>query len=381
MDPYIKDVYVVGTSGDIISFTNKVTNTFTTKNQAYKMSETPAETQMHAIYTEEYGAPKDVLQFKMVPKPQLQQDKVLIRVLSASTHAGDWHLIRGTPFFIRPLFGRLFRPTIHIAGSDICGRVEAIGEDVESDLTVGDVVFGDLSSVGFGAFAEFVTAPPTAVVRKPDNVTPCQAAASGTSLLAALHAVRDLAGVKATQRVLVVGASGGVGMFAVQLCKYYNAFVVAACRPEKAEVVGALGADHVVEYASCTEVGKDEAHMPFDAVIDAACFRSPGDYARIMKPGGTYVLVGGSTARFLQGMLVGRILSLVKGIVVKSLESMPNPKDLLFIHDLLKDGHVVPHIDRTFDLEQTAEAIHYVEDRKVTGKVTIRCSSLPETHT
>lgn len=327
----------------------------------------PADNEMLAIHTDSYGPPREVLHLKTLPRPILRSQTVLIRILSASTHAGDWHLIRGTPFFIRLLFGTARKPTIHIPGSDMCGLIEAVSPDVTA-LAVGDVVFADLSDSGFGAFAQYVVAPANVLVKKPENVSPRHAAASCTSAVAALQTVRDIANVQPGHAVLVNGASGGVGSFAVQIAKAFGATVTAVCRKEKAGAMTTIGADKVVVYET-TDVSKAEER--YDVVVDTACFRSPFEYLPIVKKGGTYAMVGGATSRFLQMMVVGSWISMTRGVTAKFVETKPNVEDLNTIRDMLQSGKICPLIDRSFSLEQVADAISYVEDRKVTGKVTI----------
>lgn len=325
-------------------------------------------TEMRAIYTERYGAPRDVLQLRTVPTPQMPTDKVMIKVMRASTHAGDWHLIRGTPFFLRLLFGGILKPKIRIPGSELCGRVHAIGSEVVTDLHVGDIVFGDTSECGFGAFAEYVVVPAATVVKVPVGVSKEGASACCTSAIAALQAVRDLAGVKEGDSVLVVGATGGVGCYVVQMCGKIGARVTAVCGTSKSETMKNMGVHAVIDY-SVTDVV--DAGVKYDVIIDAACFRSALDYVPILNKGGKYVLVGGSTKRFLQVMFCAPWFSFSRKIVVKALDSKPTPEDMATLRDWLKEGRICAHVDRRFPFEQCASAIHYVEDRKVFGKVVI----------
>lgn len=323
--------------------------------------------QMRAMRMTEYGAPHDVLRLETVPRPAPAAGEVLLRVRAAAAHAGDWHLIRGTPFFVRLLFGRPTRPTIATPGCEVSGVVEAVGRGV-AGVAVGDAVFGDLSGAGFGAFAEYVCAPAAAVVKVPEGVTHRQAAASCVSALAALQALRDVAKVREGQSVLVNGASGGVGSFAVQMGKAFGARVTAVCRKEKMEAMRRIGADEVVDYAETDVVA---AEGRYDAVIDAACFRPPLDYAKILNKAGTYVAVGGGTGRFMQTMVFGGLMSVGRGVAIKALESKPKKEDFVAIAEMLEQGKIVPLIDRSYSLEEVADAIKYVEDRRVTGKVTI----------
>lgn len=332
---------------------------------------TATDDTMRAIWADDYGAPKDVLRVRTVPRPSTAGGKLLIRVLSMSTHAGDWHLIRGTPYLIRLVFGGIRKPRLNIAGCEMCGIVESIPEG-HTEFSVGDCVFGDVSACGFAAFAEYIAAPPDAVARKPDNVSADQAAACATSAIAALQAVRDHAAVTAGSRVLINGASGGVGSYAVQLAKHFGAHVTAVCHGRKAAVVKSFGADEIVDY---TERDVVNCGQKFDAIVDAASFRSPTEYAPVLQRNGRYVMIGGDTRRLFQMMVAGPWIALTVGASAKFVETKPTKKDLNELASLMEEGAIVPFIDKTFEFEQIPEAIAYVEDRKVVGKVAIRVQS------
>lgn len=333
-----------------------------------KMENNTETETVRAIWADDYGAPEQVLKVKEIPKPTVSDGKLLVRVLATSTHAGDWHLVRGTPYLIRLIFGGIRKPKIHIPGCEMCGRIEQL-PDSNSEFSVGDIVFGDLSGSGFGSFSEYVTVPAHAVVRKPDHVPISHAAACATSALAALQAVRDYANVSSTSTVLVNGASGGVGHYAVQIAKNLGAHVTAVCQTRKMDTVRQFGADDVIDY---TENDIIQMGVKYDVVIDAAAFRSPFDYVRILNKGGKYIMVGGDTGRFFQMMYAGPWISMSSGVSAKFFESKPNQKDLATLRDMLDDGSLVPHIDKTFSFEETPQAVAYVEQRKVTGKVVIQ---------
>lgn len=201
---------------------------------------------MKAIVQREYGS-ADVLRLEDVDKPVAQDNEVLVRIHAASVNSGDWHLMRGDPFFIRLMFGGLLKPKIKILGFDVAGGVEAIGKDV-TQFQPGDEVFGDLSVCGFGAFAEYVCATEAALVLKPASISFEQAATIPGAALAALQGLRDVGQIQSGQKVLVNGASGGVGSFAVQIAKAFGADVTALCSPKKMDMVRSLGADHVIDY-------------------------------------------------------------------------------------------------------------------------------------
>lgn len=312
-----------------------------------------------------------MLHVKTLPRPSLRPHTLLLRILCAATHAGDWHLIRGTPYFIRLLFGLPHRPTVQIPGGELCAVVEDVANP-GCGFVKGDVVFGDVTEAGFGAFAEYIVVSDSGVVvKKPDNVSSRQAAASCTSALAALQAVRDVGAVKEGMEVLVNGASGGVGTFAVQMAKLYGGRVTAVCRKEKMELVRGLGADVVVDYG---EMDVTMGTERYDVIVDAAGFRPVGDWTRVLKKGGVYAMVGGSTGRFFQVAFGGWVMGALKGVKVKFLESKPCEKDLKVIAELLEKGKISPLIDRGYPLEQVADAVRYIEERKVTGKVVIDIS-------
>lgn len=330
-------------------------------------------TTMRAIYTDEYGPPKEVLELKTIEVPTLKPGHVLIRVRASSPHAGDWHLIRGTPWFIRLMFGGIRKPTVHIPGTDICGNIQSIADDV-TDFNIGDQVFGDLSECGFGAFADYVIAPVSSIVKIPHNVSVQQAAVSGVSALAALQVIRE--GLKDKQKdektnILINGASGGVGTFAIQMAKHFggrHTEVWAVCHKKKADVLRKLGADFIVDY---TEQDVIDLDVKFDLIVDTACFQSPGRYTKILNNNGKILVVGGATSRFLQMIVLSPWLSITKSLDARFFESKPNKEDLLLIADLLSKGVVTPHIDRRFTLDQVPDAIAYIEGRNVTGKVVI----------
>lgn len=321
---------------------------------------------MWAIARSHYGSP-DVLTLAEVPKPALSDNGVRVRVHGTSVNAGDWHLLRGTPFLIRPMFGGLFKPAIKILGFDVAGQVEAVGKDV-TQFKPGDEVFGDVSEHGFGAFAEYVCAPETIWVMKPTSLSFEEAATVPGAALAALQGLRDVGQLQAGQQVLINGASGGVGSFAVQIAKALGAEVTAVCSTEKLERVRSLNPDHLIDYKQ-TDVTKTEHR--YDLILDAAAYQSVFDYLPLLKTGGTYVLVGGSTTRFFQVMLFGSWISRFRHRTVKALVSKPNATDLLTLKDMIEAGKIVPLIDQRYSLRDVPTAIRYVEQRQVIGKVAI----------
>ena len=321
---------------------------------------------MRAIVQTEYGS-TDMLSLQEVDKPILSDNGVLVRVCAAAVHAGDWHLMRGTPFISRFIFGGILKPKIKILGMDMAGTVEAIGKDV-TQFHIGDEVFGDLSGCGFGAFAEYVCATETALALKPINTSFEEAATVPAASMTALQGLRDLGQIQAGQKVLINGASGGVGSFAVQLAKVFGAEVTAVCSTKKMEMVRSLGADHVIDYTQ-TDVTKNG--QLYDLIFDAAAYRSVFDYLPLLRTEGTYVLVGGSTARFFQVMFLGSLISRISHRQVKCLASKPNQADLVILRDLLEARKITPFIDRLYKLSEVPTAIRHLEERQVIGKVAI----------
>ncbi|MGB3787658.1 MAG: NAD(P)-dependent alcohol dehydrogenase [Phormidesmis sp.] len=326
---------------------------------------------MRAIAQEEYGS-SDVLQLIEVDRPAVQDNTVLVKVQAASVNAGDWHLMRGQPFLVRLMLGGLLKPKIKTIGFDIAGTVEAVGKNV-SRFQSGDEVFGDLSECGFGAFAEYVNATEDALSLKPENLTFEEAAAVPGAGLTALQAVRDVGKLQPGQRVLIVGASGGVGSYAVQIAKAFGAEVTAVCSRLKMERISPLGADEVIEYAQLDLTEKDA----YDLIIDVAAYRSVFDYLPALKPTGTYVLVGGAIARLFQVMIFGSAISKMSDRTVKSLIVKPNSTDLDKLRELIEVGKIIPLIDRLYSLEEVPVAIRRLEQRQVVGKFVIRVCELP----
>ncbi|MEM9163391.1 MAG: NAD(P)-dependent alcohol dehydrogenase [Cyanobacteria bacterium P01_F01_bin.4] len=321
---------------------------------------------MKAIVQTEYGPP-EVLSLEEIDTPVLQDNEVRVKIQAASVHAGDWHLMRGTPFLIRLMFGGLLKPKHPILGTDLAGQVEAVGKDV-TQFKPGDEVFGELSECGFGAFAEYACAPEKALALKPANLTFKAAAAVPVSALAALQGLRDVGQLQPGQRVLIHGASGGVGSFAVQIAKAFGAEVTGVCSTQKVEMVRSLGADHVIDY---TQTDVTQTGQRYDLMLDAAAYRSVTDFLPALTPQGTYVMVGGSTARFFQAMFLGAWLTRQTSQKVKCLASKPNQADLVTLKDLIEAGKLVPAIDRCYPLSEVPAAIRYLEQRQVQGKVAI----------
>ena len=328
---------------------------------------------MKAILYTKYGSP-DVLQLKEVEKPTPKDDEVLIKVHAASVNAGDWHLLRGDPFLVRFDSG-LLKPKYTILGADVAGRVCAVGRNVKQ-FQPGDEVFGDISACGYGAFAEYVSVPEDALVLKPARLTFEQAAAVPAAAVTALQGLRDKGQIQPGQKVLINGASGGVGTFAVQIAKSFGAEVTGVCSTRKVEMVRSIGADHVIDYTqedftqSMSRGTRDGQR--YDLILAVGGYRSISEYKRALSPKGIYVMIGGSSvAPFLQAMLLGPWMSRKGGQKMGAMIVKPNQKDLNRMKELLEAGKVVPVIDRRYPLSEVPEAIRYLEEGRAKGKVVI----------
>jgi NADPH:quinone reductase-like Zn-dependent oxidoreductase len=324
---------------------------------------------MKAMVQDEYG-PADVLRLAEVDRPAVGPDQVLVRVRAASVNPADWHFMKGEPYIARLQAG-LRKPKAAVLGCDLAGTVEAVGANVTEPIP-GDEVFGSPFMRGFGAFAEFCALPSDAVSRKPANLSFAEAATVPLAGLTALQALRDHGQVERGRRVLVVGASGGVGTFAVQLAKAFGADVTGVCSGANADLVRSLGADRVLDYA---EGDFTEGNERYDLVLQLAGPHGPSALRRLLTPEGTLVLSSGeSDGRWIGP--VGRIIkaSLMSPFVGQRLTSFtvaPNRPDLETLTELLEAGRLRPVIGRTFALSETPEAIRQVEGGHTRGKMVI----------
>jgi NADPH:quinone reductase-like Zn-dependent oxidoreductase len=321
---------------------------------------------MKAIIYEAYGPP-DVLELEAVEKPVPRDDEVLVSVHAAALNYVDWALLRGIPFLIRMMSGGLSKPKNTILGADIAGRVEAIGRGV-TQFQPGDEVFGDISDYGFGGFAEYVSAPESQLARKPANTSFEEAAAVPMSGVVALQGLRDKGGVQPGQKVLIVGASGGNGTFAVQIAKSFGAEVTGVCSTRNLDMVRSIGADHVIDY---TQEDFAQGEERYDLILGAGGYRSIFDYRRALRPEGTYVMVGGGMAQVYEAMLLGPFVSMTGRQRLVNLSAMSDQEDLAFVGKLIEAGKVVPVIDRRYPLEEVPEALRYYGEGHSRGKVVI----------
>jgi NADPH:quinone reductase-like Zn-dependent oxidoreductase len=321
---------------------------------------------MKASIYSRYGPP-DVLAFQEVAKPSPRDDEVLIRIHAASVNFADASFVRGRPFMVRLMGQGLLRPKHTVLGSDIAGRIEAVGRSVQH-LEPGDEVFGDICECGWGGFAEYVSVPWTALTVKPANLTFEQAAAVPQAATVALQGLRDKGRIQSRQQVLINGASGGIGSFAVQIAKLYGAHVTAVCSTRNLDLVRSLGADDVIDYTR--EDFARNGHR-YDLILGTAGYRSILDYRRALSPQGRYVMTGGAMRQVFEAILFGPLLSKPGGKQLVNLSSKPVPADLAHLRELLEAGKVVPVIDRCYPLEQLGEALAYYEGGHARGKVVI----------
>ncbi|QDU69322.1 Crotonyl-CoA reductase [Planctomycetes bacterium Pla86] len=320
---------------------------------------------MRAVVQDRYGA-AEVLELREIERPTAREGEVLVRVRAAGLDRGVWHLMAGLPYLVRLGFG-LRRPKNPVPGMDLAGVVEAVGAGV-TGLAPGDEVFGATD----GSYAEFAVVKADRLAPKPARLSFEQAAAVPVSACAALHALRDVGEVQAGQRVLVIGASGGVGSFAVQLAKAFGAHVTGVCSTAKVDLVRSLGADHVIDY---TTEDISTGGVRYDLVIDIAGNRSLGALRRVLTPRGTLVIVGGEqgdrwiggTDRQLRAMALSRFVSQE----LRTFISSERREDLLVLRDLIDAGKVTPAVERTFPLERASEAMAWLEAGRARGKLVL----------
>jgi NADPH:quinone reductase-like Zn-dependent oxidoreductase len=316
---------------------------------------------MKAVIYTQYGLP-DVLQLQEVEKPIPRDNEVLIAVHAASINSWDWDLLRG-----KPIVFRLGKPRYEILGADIAGRVEGVGRNAKR-FRPGDEVFGDISGCGWGGFAEYVCAHENVLALKPPSMTFEQAAAVPQAGVLALQGLRYRGQVRPGQKVLINGAGGGVGTFAVQMVKFFGAEVTAVDSTNKLEMLRAIGADRVIDY---TREDFTKTGQSYDLILDVVAHRSVLDYLRALNPKGTFVFVGGSTAAAFQVLLLGPLVSITGGRKTGILLHKPNSNDLVCINELFEAGRVVPLVDRCYPLSKVPDAFRYFAEGNVQGKVVI----------
>jgi len=325
---------------------------------------------MKAIVYTEYGPP-DVLQFTEVAKPTPKDDEVLIRIHAASLNSLDWRLMRGKLVFARLFAGGLRKPKDGRPGRDVAGQVEAVGRNV-TQFKPGDEVFGACR----GAFAEYACTIEDRLALKPANISFEDAAAVAVAALTALQGLRDKGHIQRGQKVLIDGASGGVGTFAVQIAKSFGAEVTAVCSTRNVETARSIGAHHVIDY---TREDFTRSGQRYDLILAANAYHSIFDYRRALGQNGIYVMAGGGGAQILQGMLLGPLLSLIGSKKMRFFITKRSKTDLALLKDLLEAGKIVPVIARRYPLRDAAEALRYLAEGHAQGKVVITVEHSNET--
>jgi NADPH:quinone reductase-like Zn-dependent oxidoreductase len=321
---------------------------------------------MKAIIRSQYGPP-DVLELKDVDKPVAEDDDVLVRVRASGVNMADVDYLRGQPRAARIGTG-LRQPKNSRLGLDVAGHVEAVGKNV-TRFKPSDEVFGDLTKFGFGSFAEYVCAPADAFALKPARLTFEEAATVPQAAVMALQGLRGRRGVQSGQRVLINGAGGNIGPFAVQIAKHFGAEVTGVDSAGKLDMIRSIGADHVIDY---TEEDYTESGHRYDWILDIAAHRSVFDSRRALAPGGVYVMVPGSMTGAFQAMVVGPLISMTRTQRMGMLKWSPfKMEDVSLLTKLIDAGDVSPVIARRYPLEQTAEALRYQEGGTARGKIVI----------
>jgi NADPH:quinone reductase-like Zn-dependent oxidoreductase len=318
---------------------------------------------MKAIVYHRYGSP-DVLEYKEIETPAPEDDQVLIEVRAASVNPIDWHFMRGTPYVARIISG-LRKPKHRRLGADVAGRVEAVGRNV-TRFKPGDEVYGTCR----GTFAEYACAPDRALALKPDNATFEQAAAVPVAAFSALQSLRK-GRIQPGHKVLINGAAGGVGTFAVQIAKSFGAEVTGVCSTRNVEMVRSIGADRVIDY---TRHNFTEGYEHYDIIVDCIGNHSLSVFRRVLKAKGSYIMIGGPTGRWFRPMDRGIRALLLSPFVSQKLAmflARSSKDDLAVLRDLIEAGKVTPVIDRYFGLSEVPRAIRYLEEGHARGKVVI----------
>ncbi|MBD3234317.1 MAG: zinc-binding dehydrogenase [candidate division Zixibacteria bacterium] len=321
---------------------------------------------MKAITYSKYGSP-DVLRYEEIENPIPKENEVLVKIHAASLNAYDWRMLRAKPFIVRFAGGGLLKPKNRILGVDIAGEVEALGKNVKK-FKKGDQVYGDTSGTGGGGFAEYVCVSENALAFKPESLSYDEAAAVPLGAVTALQGLRDNGKIRQGQKVLINGASGGVGTHAVQIAKSFDTEVTAVCSTRNLDMIRSLGADHVIDY---TRENFTKNGQRYDLIFAVNGYHPISAYKRALTPTGVYTVAGGSMAQMFQAMLLGPLMSKKDGKKMGAFIAQPNRKDLEFITELINAGKVKPVIDRSYPLSQVPDAIRYMEEKHARGKIVI----------
>ena len=324
---------------------------------------------MKAIVRDRYGSP-DILELTEIDKPEPADDEVLVRVHAASVNPADWHILRGAPYIARMQFG-VRKPKDRVLGCDVAGHIEAVGKNVTM-LQPGEEVFGSPFMHGLGTFAEWVSISEDLLAPKPAALSFEQVAAVPLAASTALQGLRDQGRIEPGKKVLIIGASGGVGTFAVQIAKSFDAEVSGVCSTRNVEMVRALGTDHVIDYTveDFTHSGQN-----YDLIFQLAGTLSPSECRRVLTSNGTLVISSGES----EGRWIGPVDRVIKALVLSPFVSQkmasftvkPNREDLQLLKQFIEDGTLTPVIDRTYPLAQLPEAIRYLEEGHARGKIVI----------
>jgi NADPH:quinone reductase-like Zn-dependent oxidoreductase len=320
---------------------------------------------LKAIVYKKYGSP-DVLRLMDIEKPVPKDNQVLVKIHATSLNYGNLVLLKGEPFLARFAFG-LLKPKYSIPGGDIAGLVEEVGKNVKQ-FKPGDAVFGDLSACGWSGFAEYVAVPESALTLKPANISYEEAAAVPMAAVTALQSLRDKGKIQAGQKVLINGASGGVGTFAVQIAKSFGAEVTGICSTRNIDILRSIGADHVIDY---TKEDFTKRSDRYDLILGVNGSHSMSAYSRALNPNGTFIHVGGSGSQMFQAMTLGTWISMTGNKKMGSFLQRQKQEDLIYLKVLLETEKVKPVIDRSYPLSEVPEAFRYFEKGHAQGKVVI----------
>ncbi len=321
---------------------------------------------MKAFVSRAYGSP-DILRLEEVEKPSLGDSDVLIKNRAVSVNALDWRLLEAKPFLVRLMGGGLLKPKIHVLGVDVAGQIEAVGKNV-TQFKPGDAVFGDTSGAGCGGFAEYVRTRENVIAKIPGGMSFEEAAAIPLAGVTALQALRDSGGLRAKETVVINGASGGVGTFAVQIARVLGAEVTAVCSSRNVEMVAELGADHVVDY---TQEDFTTNGRQYDLIFGVNGYHPLSAYKRALKQNGRFIMAGGTTKQIVQTMMLGSLYSKKGGRRMAMMMAKPNQDDLTFLAKLFEDGRLKPVIEKQYPFAETPEAIRHVERGHARGKVVV----------
>ena len=320
---------------------------------------------MKAIISKKYGAP-ETLELREIARPEPKENEVLVKVHAASINYGNIVLLRGKPYVARLAFG-IMKPKFLIPGGDMAGIVEAIGEKV-TEFRIGDEVYGDLSGSGWGTFAEYVAVSDQAIAHKPSNLSFEEAAAVPMAATTALQAIRDKGRIGTGQKVLIQGASGGVGTFAMQIAKAYGAEVTAVVSTRNVEIAKDIGVDHIIDYKKDNLANLNQL---YDVIVGVNGSQSISTYKHILKPNGIFVHVGGSSSQMYKTMFIGSWVSLFGKKKFVNFMQRPSKKDLVFLKEIMEAGKVKPVIDSSYPLCEVSKALKYFEEGHSRGKVVI----------